>query len=334
MKYQNPDQIIEISQWHVADDFGKIFPYGSKEKTLLISPQTSTYPFIKNSHLYLFKKSKKIYPWEFWSEIIAYKIGHYMGVSVPPAFVAFNNQANECGALIEWFYRKSEDPLEDERFVHGGDYFKRIIPGYDHKGGFEHNFESIVVLIKWLKDYLDFEDSILWWAKTLTFDAIIGNSDRHHDNWGVIWKGVRTINPHLGQYLGQYDGNLSGRFCPAFDNGSSLIHEIWEDHLDIKFNELQQYEKYIKNGKHHLKYSRKDKKRNGHFELIVKLVNVFPFIGEEILSAIEFDKDEIKSSVLELVQFQGIYPLSEKRCDIILKLIELRRENLKQSLIG
>lgn len=67
-----------------------------------------------------------------------------MGIIVPPAFVGINRKNNDHGALIEWFYSDSEKETEIERFVHGGDYMKNLIRGYDYKDGEQHNLDSIL----------------------------------------------------------------------------------------------------------------------------------------------------------------------------------------------
>ena len=55
---------------------------------------------------------------------------------------------------------------------------------------------------------------ILYWARIFAFDALVGNTDRHQENWGLLWSNTGGI-PRV-------------RFSPAFDNGTSLGHEITE----------------------------------------------------------------------------------------------------------
>ena len=49
-------------------------------------------------------------------------------------------------------------------------------------------------------------------AEYLVFDAVIGNVDRHHENWGVLRKRV--------------DKKWRGRLAPTFDHASSLGREL------------------------------------------------------------------------------------------------------------
>lgn len=56
------------------------------------------------------------------------------------------------------------------------------------------------------------------------FDAIIGNSDRHHSNWGIIY--------HMDLVKGLYSF-----FCPLYDNGSSLCAYEDNNGLEIFFKD-------------------------------------------------------------------------------------------------
>lgn len=111
---------------------------------------------------------------------------------------------------------------------------------------------------------MNFEDAVFHWAKVITFDAIIGNSDRNHDNWGIVWKGNEEYDPTYETVR----GSLRASFCPAFDNGSALTHEIWEDHLDKKFGNDTCFFNYIERGRYHMKWNLKEERRSGHINLI------------------------------------------------------------------
>lgn len=86
----------------------------------------------------MFKKSVKRYPDQYWGEVVAYQVGDMLGVTVPPAYAAFNSKNGQSGALIEWFY---EDGLAS--LVSGGNYMQYIYPEYDRKKGTEHNFRWV-----------------------------------------------------------------------------------------------------------------------------------------------------------------------------------------------
>jgi len=114
------DQVFEVSTWERDAEFG-VFPQGARAKDALFAPSVAPEPVIVPGKRYLFKKSKRSYPDQFWGEVIAYRIGCLLGVHVPPAFVATNAETGQAGALIEWFYEDGR-----ERYVHGGDFMQLV----------------------------------------------------------------------------------------------------------------------------------------------------------------------------------------------------------------
>lgn len=157
----------------------------------------------------MFKLSDPRYPEQYWSEVIAFAIGQLMGVPVPPAYPAIDSTRGESAALIEWFY---EDGVVSS--ILGGRFMERMIPGFDSRRGKQHNFKSIRALFHALQKRSLLQDPnwLEAWTKGLMFDAMIGNTDRHQNNWALI----------LNQGLQIYE------LAPWFDNGTSLGHERWE----------------------------------------------------------------------------------------------------------
>ncbi len=51
----------------------------------------------------------------------------------------------------------------------------------------------------------------------LLLDALIGNTDRHHENWGILERRVRPEKPRYAEV------------APSFDHASSLGRELTED---------------------------------------------------------------------------------------------------------
>ena len=213
--------LIDVSLWALDDEYG-IYPFGARDKSLLISPENKQ-TYIINNHRYLFKESFSRYPHQFWCEVIAYHIGCLLGVNVPKAIPAIRkvNGKTVYGALIEWFLSYSVNEGQKQTLWHGGEWMKAIRPDYDTAKGKQHNLENVLTICKILtRNYYEY------WLKTLFFDSVIGNTDRHHDNWGFIFDSSESVPPK------KYKCKLS----PVFDNGTSLGHEILENNF-YKFND-------------------------------------------------------------------------------------------------
>ena len=68
-----------------------------------------------------------------------------------------------------------------------------------------------------------------WWINACLFDFIIGNSDRHHENWGVL----KTSD---GCY----------KMAPLFDNGVAFDFHLKECDLKHMYNFIDTRVKYLK----------------------------------------------------------------------------------------
>jgi len=312
LKEQTPEQVIDISGWAVEQEFDP-YPEGAREKSCVICPDPAPYPFLIPGHKYLFKQAFHRYPWQFWMEIIAYRIGVHIGVDVPPAFAAFHSRRSICGALIEWFYDYPGGATE--RYVPGGDYMVRLINNFDRKKGELHNLEDFLFLCRFFeaKGYFN-HDWRTKWCEILAFDALIGNTDRHQDNWGILWRHSKN--------------GWRCRFAPAYDNGTSLGYEILDNNLE-KFDQ-KKLETYISRGCHHLRLRRKPAKcGGGHFILIEQFLRMEP---EALAGLHKFDStnlEELKSAIIEFVQFKLPEPLSENRLNFMLLLLGQRLDHLK-----
>jgi len=96
---QGLDQIVDVGTWPESEMYSP-YPEGSRVKRLYSCPSPRTFDWLIEGHKYLFKESSHRYPEQFWIEILAYRIGTAMDISVPPAFVALNNEDGRCAAFV------------------------------------------------------------------------------------------------------------------------------------------------------------------------------------------------------------------------------------------
>ncbi|MTI11811.1 HipA domain-containing protein, partial [Sansalvadorimonas verongulae] len=237
--FQECNQIVDIASWPVHENF-EVFTEGARNKSLRVCPPDSGYDFCLPNHKYLFKEaiksakdsSKPRHPDQYWAEVIAFHIGRLMQLEVPPAFIAINSETGEPGSLIEWFTGYTD---VEERSSPGGDHMQSMIPDYDREKGRKHNlldilkFSRAMAIGKRLT-----HDWREYWGLCLCFDALIGNTDRHQENWRVIW------NP---------DG--TARLSPYFDNGTSLGHEIFPP-FSSYIRDQNRLNAYVRRGRHHM----------------------------------------------------------------------------------
>jgi hypothetical protein len=285
-KKQNIEEVVYVEDWPRDPEYEGFFPTGARAKEAIFCPQDPPFNFLISDHRYLFKEPWDRHPHQFWIEIAAYQVGTVMDVEVPPAFVSFDNSQEKIGALIEWFY--SYPGKKIQRYIDGGNYMKRIIPDFDLVKGRQHNFRTLSTLSKRLQDSgMLSKEWVYHWAKIFAFDTIIGNQDRHQDNWGIIWTfhlNNRSIPAMLRMIkdFGIFKATevVEARFSPAFDNGTSLGYEILDE--DIKTFDRDKIHRYISKGRHHMKWSMGSEKLN-HFEFIKKYIEKYPQTKKTII---------------------------------------------------
>lgn len=304
---------FDVATWEQDAEFG-VFPQGARAKDAVFAPVLPPESVLVAGKRYLFKRSKRSYPDQFWGEVIAYRVGCLLGVPVPPAFAAWNSQTGYCAALIEWFYSDGV-----ERFVMGGDFLQRIQPGYDREVGTKHNLERITLFLRALSGIgSPVKNWRQWWVDALLFDALIGNTDRHQDNWGLVFK----------HRPGKID---LCHMSPLFDNGTSLGHERFLERVQSWSN--ADLDRYIRRGTHHVKWSLNDVPPiNGHAALLRHAALAWPKTIETARLRLNFDPDELTGCCEDLVNLPTPVPLTAGRMAFVQRLLKRRHELLIETL--
>jgi hypothetical protein len=304
-----PQAPIDVAGWTVDEEFAS-YPEGARAKTACFPPAEPLPDYIKPGRRYLFKRSREAFPEQFWAEIAAYHIGGLLGIEVPPAYPAINSSSGQCAALIEWFYEDGKT-----RFVLGGDFMQKMHPGFDRDRGSQHNFHSIRILFRTIHRHGWMESD--WqtaWGHMLLLDALCGNTDRHQDNWGVLFDFT--------------DEGLRVRLSPCYDNGTSLGHELSEHIQGTNWDDAR-WLRYVNRGAHHMKWTLESPHREGHLSGVKKFVDLFPLLRDLILSRLSaFDMAELRDALNRLAEIPMTVPLSPWRANLIHRLVELRRDLL------
>jgi hypothetical protein len=324
--WQLPDDVIDVAAWPEDEEY-PFFPEGSRDKRLLRCPPLAPHPWLVAGHRYLFKESRAAYPEQFWVEVVASRLSRLTGVPVPASYAAWDSRSDTCAALIEWFYGYPGGPAQG--FLLGGMFMKDMIKDFDHVKGRQHNFNHVTLLCHVLdraapssERPFSFEKEWLpTWARILTFDALIGNTDRHQENWGFVWTRQETGDKptmHL-------------QISPAFDNGTSLGHEHSSENF-ARFLDKNYLRRYIVNGRHHMKWHLNDLKKCGHVDLLLKIVDKSPECRTAMLSVLQFEPAALDDAVMPLTGLSLPVPLSAERARFMLTMLNARRERLLEAL--
>jgi hypothetical protein len=112
------------------------------------------------------------------------------------------------------------DVKAGEALVHGNEIMAWKVTGYDKSKVFrqaDHTLGNIQLAIRALAEFVDTEVVLTELAGYMVLDALIGNTDRHHENWGL-----RSHSP-----AAQQARVLS--VAPSFDHASSLGRELRDE---------------------------------------------------------------------------------------------------------
>lgn len=134
------------------------------------------------------------------------------------------------------------------------------------------------------------EEAILKkWIEMMLFDYFIGNSDRHQNNWAILFK------------VDENNKNLHYRFCSLYDNGSSLCSYVKESDIEIilgrdknRFDALCD-----RKSRSMIRLDGFDKKRPTHLCVVKYLIREYPYAELFSQHIIKKMSDETISSLLK-----------------------------------
>jgi hypothetical protein len=305
---QNAKGSIDISPWEADEEFG-VFPVGSKPKKLVRCPADAPYPFLIARHSYLFKKAQGRLAPQLWSEVIASRLAALVGLDVPPCFVAVDSVTGDVGALVEFFYGYPGEK-ETRELVPAADYLQERY-GVGSRTDRPHNVQQNLELCQEYKVI----DPVSWWARVLTFDALIGNTDRHPENWGFL------------KAVGDAGATPVWALTPPFDNGTSLGYEFPESQLR-RFDDPVRLARYIDRGTHHCGWDASSDSPTPHLALCRRFFAAFPdtiAIGQEV---IKFSPDQLQNIIEECVRFDVSASFTRDRARFVSALVEARKRQL------
>lgn len=315
--------IIDISNWNVK-------PWQNPQK----GNREKFYIENENGEGHYFKKSLQRYPSEYWSEILASKIGKHLGFDVVEYSLA--EYKNDVGCIC----RSVLGTIGE--LIHGQQLLLSIKPDYDIVKGTDHSFQLIKESIERHPRVKDrFEYYIENIVAMIIFDAIIGNQDRHQENWAIIYSidldrvnKIRDLLKILYCILVRKKNNrIFYKFSPLYDNGSSLGREFDKKQLSNLLNNDSRFEKYINRSLCHIRWGLD---QISHFELIKQLKFHYPELIKDRFQYIfnKYNNFEFKELIEKiddnLVGKYAKYKLEEERKEFVFRLVNRRLEILKE----
>lgn len=306
---QARNEIVDVAQWLADNEFEFNLP-GAKPKRTLVAPDAGYQPFLLSGHRYIFKSPRGRVIQQIWSEVIAYELARHVGVDVPAAFLAYNHLGDVPGVLIEFFYGyRYEEPV---RLVHAIEAFQ----GASHHVSFKHGSLRDNIALCRANKVVDWKT---WWAKTIAFDALIGNTDRHSENWG---------------FLVAADPALERRFAmtPVFDNGTSLGSMVRDEDLRDHL-QTAQFKRFLERGTHHVAWLRDSERGAQHADLCRQFVAVHGAV--DMMEAIFTLSDSVIEHTVDwCAAFDFAVPFTSSRAEFVAAQLKARRDAIRAAVGG
>ena len=184
---------------------------------------------------WLFKEARKN-TGEDWSEKVASEVASLLGLPTHHADLAVWEGRRGCA--VKSFVKSNQIVL-----IHGNELLAGLITGYDEaqvRGQADHTFDNIVAVLEKLFDSEKARRTAASrMAGYVVLDALIGNTDRHHQNWGVLLE-QKVMPGQQTTYLPQV--------APTFDHASSLGRELSDEVRERHMRE-KTMERYIRKGR-------------------------------------------------------------------------------------
>ena len=315
-------QVINLRDWHER----KIYVgFGTRDKIVLKRS--------KKGRVYFLAKTYDKDIGELRSEICASNIGRLFGFPVQKTWLCKIPQykslklKHSAGVLIQLDVRRQRETRRkkfSENLLHGAE----IISLVDKKFARLKNLKekrrvyTLKVVVDSIRNYVRNHPNSnkLWdqFFELLVFDALIGGTDRHYYNWGVLEKA------DTGEFI---------RLAPAFDNGISLMWKVEEyrpqfmrDLFTRNFpRKAESMFKKVDGGKYSL------------YEVLGKLYKIGDYgksnIVQEILDRIEkVGNSRIKSVILNNVPKRAQFKTKNDELSLICEYVKIRLDLLKQTL--
>ena len=185
---------------------------------------------------WLFKESR-VNTGEDWSEKVAAEIAHLL--DIPAAVI----ELAECHGVRGTLSLSFIDRDSGEDLIHGNEILAGQVLDYDPSklfGQRDHTLENISAAVSGLfSEEASRLHSLRQLASYMVLDGLIGNVDRHHENWGLIGT-IRTAGAGATMNL---------HVAPSYDHASSLGRELLEERVVGMLSEPGSIERYMDKGR-------------------------------------------------------------------------------------
>ena len=214
---------------------------------------------------------------EHWAEKIAAEVAGLMGITHAEVELA---RFQESKGIVAKSFTSPGSEL-----VHGNQILSEVVSDYDVSVTVrysKHTLDNILLVIEPRAG----EIAKHRFAEYLILDALIGNTDRHHENWGL-----------QRQNLG---GDWSSFIAPSFDHASSLGRELLDERRERLLRE-NRVGLYAENGHGGIFWLENESRGASPLELVRRAVREYPVLFQTSMRRLERANEDSLWEIVERV---------------------------------
>lgn len=245
---------------------------------------------------WLFKEARQN-TGEDWAEKVAAELAN--ALRIPAAQVELAEYCGRRGCISRSFMNAKIG----EALVHGNEVLAFHVTGYDRSKTFnqsDHTLGNVVSAMQRLLPTSQLVSPMLaTLASYMVLDALIGNTDRHHENWGLLVRIDRKAN------------HVKIGVAPSYDHASSLGREL----LDTKRHELLrngQVAHYLFKGRGGIFQSATDARGANPLRLVETAAVEYPHYFRSALGSVSGLSEEAIAGIVEALPEQRASALAKQ----------------------
>lgn len=316
------NRIVNIKGWQERRKYQ--VGYGTRDKVVLKQS--------KMGKVYFIAKTYENNIGELRSEVCASTIGRLYNFPVQKTWLCeIPNHAklklkHKLGVLIQLDVRRQRYTKRNqfrENLIHGLALISSVDKNFGKASLAERRrLYTLDIVIKALRNYTKNKPlaKSLWddFFKLMCFDALIGGTDRHYNNWGILEKA---------------DDESFLRLSPAFDNGVSLLWNM--DIIRQQFVRDLFTRGYEKKAKSCLRKSNRDKYTL--YEILEELYSIPEYKNSTIVENIISDLNNVgdgflSNSLTRNIPKNTVFQTNTTELNLLAEYVRIRKELLLNKL--
>jgi len=246
---------------------------------------------------WLFKYTRKN-TGEDWSEKIASELAKLL--KIPAAQVELATFMGQRGCASRSFVQTQKG----FELIHGSEVMAGRVLGYEKEkqwGQSDHCIANIIAAVEQIFPPHLRKKYLRTLAAYIALDALICNTDRHHDNWGLL----RRIG---------HTKKTVHSVAPSFDHASSLGRELLDDRRQKILLDRHGLERYVFRGHGGIYYNQEDAKGENPLQLAIKAAQDYPAYFEPILLRLRSHHEDEMCAIVRQIPDDWMNALAKDFC--------------------